>query len=220
MHLLKKVGNMRTRLMTSIALVTLAIVSGLSLPPAGLAALWCLILLIILVTEWPYLVAPNTIQFWLITPLYPAGPFMILILLTLANKALLGLLLCLVALHDTGSYLVGSAWGRHKICAISPQKSWEGLLGGYLTVSCALSLWLYVTHKPIPILFVTLFAAIISGTAFLGDLFESWLKRRAHIKNSGHLLPGHGGLLDRFDAVMFTAFVFYFFRHSLVWLVC
>ena len=119
---------------------------------------------------------------------------------------------------DTGSYIVGTIFGYHKILPwISPKKSWEGAFGGYIFATTGLYLLvIYEQQKLIPIWFILSFSAIICGLALAGDLFESFLKRRAHIKNSGDFLPGHGGFLDRFDGIMFAVFFFYIFRNQLV----
>ena len=88
------------------------------------------LLLIILSTEWPRL-AQNKIGFWLLTPMYPVLPFIILIALNqdLYYRPLLGLAILLAAAHDTGSYIIGKLFGRHTIApAISPGKTWEGFL--------------------------------------------------------------------------------------------
>lgn len=120
------------------------------------------------------------------------------------------LLVSMVAAHDTGSYIAGKLWGKHKIApSISPGKTWEGFLGGLIS---ALGVTLFFFEPTASIMFFTL---VVSTLALLGDLFESFLKRRANLKDSGTLLPGHGGILDRIDAILFVAPLFYFLRHSL-----
>ena len=114
----------------------------------------------------------------------------------------LGLLL-LVWTNDVGAYLVGSRFGRHKLLKrISPKKTWEGTIGGaVLTMVVAWGLSYLITDFTQPQwLVLSLVAAIGSN---LGDLVESMLKRSAGVKDSGKILPGHGGLLDRFDAFIF-----------------
>ena len=99
--------------------------------------------------------------------------------------------------------------------AISPKKSWEGFFGGIL-FAFAFALVFFghndtstLTYTVLPI------TLLICISALLGDLFESALKRRAGLKDSGTLLPGHGGFLDRLDGVMFAALVIFAFRHCL-----
>lgn len=116
---------------------------------------------------------------------------------------ILGLLLLIWA-NDTFAYLVGSRFGKHKLMEhISPKKTWEGFIGGgvfALLVGWILSLFLddYTPGQWLALAGV----ATVFGT--LGDLVESMLKRSLGIKDSGNLLPGHGGLLDRFDAFLFA----------------
>ena len=127
-------------------------------------------------------------------------------------------LFIIVASLDTGSYIVGNLIGKHKICPrISPKKSWEGFLGGYLLATFNLSiLVIYEQGILLPWWQIMGFTLIICVLALCGDLFESWLKRRAGIKHSGNMLPGHGGFLDRFDGILFAVFFFYIFKDQLV----
>lgn len=124
------------------------------------------------------------------------------------NKALpLGLVLALWA-NDTFAYLVGSFIGKTPFSRISPKKTWEGTVGGIVLcivgISLVFGLWwniLSITDW----IFISAIAAI-TGTA--GDLLESKIKRMANVKDSGHLMPGHGGFLDRFDSlIVATPFV-------------
>ena len=110
---------------------------------------------------------------------------------------------------DVFAYLVGSWIGKHKLFErISPKKSWEGSIGGLVfALLAAYILSLIYPNLTLPEWFT--FAVIVVVTGALGDLIESMLKRQAGVKDSGTLLPGHGGVLDRFDAVIFaTPFVF------------
>lgn len=154
-------------------------------------------------------------MFWLITPAYPIAPFICLILLNQdpSYHVLILYLFALVFCFDTGSYIIGKLIGTTKICPlISPGKTWEGAIGGYLyTISFLLGWYWY--HQIIkPWLLLSIIVLIICALSLCGDLFESWLKRRAHLKDSGTLLPGHGGFLDRFDSILFVAPVFYLFK--------
>ncbi len=107
--------------------------------------------------------------------------------------------------YDTGAYLSGRFLGKHKLFErISPKKTWEGFIGGIvLAVGVAALLSKYFLSLEV---FDWIFTAIIATiTATLGDLSESMLKRSAEVKDSGTILPGHGGILDRFDSVLFAA---------------
>jgi phosphatidate cytidylyltransferase len=113
--------------------------------------------------------------------------------------------LAIIWLYDTSAYLIGSWIGKHKLYErISPGKTWEGAIGGMLA-AMALSRVIYIFFPGVGLnhLIAITFIIIITGT--LGDLFESMIKRQAGVKDSGNLLPGHGGILDRFDAIMFSA---------------
>ncbi|MFA5242772.1 MAG: phosphatidate cytidylyltransferase [Sulfuricella sp.] len=118
------------------------------------------------------------------------------------RPALLFGLLAVVAVADIGAYFAGRAFGRHKLApAISPGKTWEGVAGGLLGVTLYGALWMALEGSlgvPFPGFVLLLAMAVLSVE---GDLFESWLKRQAGIKDSGHILPGHGGVLDRIDAM-------------------
>lgn len=116
----------------------------------------------------------------------------------------------IVCLADIGAYFVGRAWGRRKLApAVSPGKSWAGFWGGLVTVAllaCMVWAWNVFPHQTAGVLLVaTVLAALAS---VLGDLLESMLKRRIGIKDSGHWLPGHGGVLDRLDSLTAAAPVF------------
>lgn len=111
----------------------------------------------------------------------------------------------LIWTNDTLAYVCGSLFGKHRLIErISPKKSWEGTIGGVLfTFLFAWLISLFTQHDDL--IFWLISAAVIAPAAVLGDLFESLIKRSFSIKDSGSLLPGHGGVLDRFDAVLFTS---------------
>jgi phosphatidate cytidylyltransferase len=123
--------------------------------------------------------------------------------------------MAIVWIADIGAYFAGKAFGKHKLApSISPGKSWEGALGGWLAV-----LLLAAVTIAVPMLSDTFSVklqarfgwiglivtmTLLVGASIAGDLFESLLKRRAGVKDSSHLLPGHGGVLDRIDALIPT----------------
>lgn len=128
--------------------------------------------------------------------------------LQILDPWLLLLMLAIVWLGDTAAYYVGSAVGKHKMAPrVSPNKSWEGAaasLAAAMLVALVWSLWRQGAVDP----WLLGLAALTSVAAQIGDLVESMLKRGAGVKDSGTLLPGHGGVLDRIDALLFAAPVF------------
>jgi phosphatidate cytidylyltransferase len=108
---------------------------------------------------------------------------------------------------DIGAYLAGRRFGGPKLApAISPNKTWSGAAGGLVSAMAVGWLAAYVMEPAmLPPLRVLLVAAILGVLAQVGDLFESWLKRRFHVKDTSSLIPGHGGLLDRLDGVLSAA---------------
>lgn len=127
------------------------------------------------------------------------------------------LLLTVVFMGDTGAYYLGSYFGRHKLCpAVSPNKTIEGALGG-LAASLGSGALIKTFFLPLlPWGLSLLFFLSIGMAGQVGDLFESQIKRVAHIKDSGAILPGHGGVLDRIDALLFAAPVAYIFKEYLL----
>ena len=108
---------------------------------------------------------------------------------------------------DIGAYLAGRRFGGPKLApAVSPNKTWSGAAGG-LVAAMAVGILAAFLLEPaaVPLLRVALVAATLGLLAQVGDLFESWIKRRFHVKDSSSLIPGHGGLLDRLDGVLSAA---------------
>ncbi len=126
-------------------------------------------------------------------------------------------LLILVFMGDTGAYYIGKAIGRNKLCpSISPGKTIEGAVGGLLLSVGAGLLFRYIFLPHLPLGLSILFFICIGIVAPAGDLFESVLKRAGGVKDSGTILPGHGGILDRIDALLFAAPVSYLFKEFIL----
>ena len=141
---------------------------------------------------------------------YLALPLSSLHYLQQLDPWLIFLLLAIVWLGDSAAYYVGSAWGRHKMApVVSPKKSWEGAAAGFAVGVISAIVWSYVRLGAVLPGMVALGAAT-AVAAQIGDLVESMIKRGAGVKDSGNALPGHGGLLDRIDALLFAAPVLLF----------
>jgi phosphatidate cytidylyltransferase len=123
-----------------------------------------------------------------------------------------GLLLCLFAFNwtnDTGAYIFGISFGKHRLFErISPKKSWEGAVGGAISVVGIAFLFAHLIPSISTVNWIIL-GLLVCVFGVFGDLVESLLKRSLNIKDSGTLLPGHGGFLDRFDAVIFSTPAFF-----------
>jgi phosphatidate cytidylyltransferase len=113
---------------------------------------------------------------------------------------------------DTGAYYSGRAFGRHKLApSISPGKTWEGAIGGMIASLLMAVVAHYWFFPELPLKYALPLAALMNILGVLGDLTESALKRGAGAKDAAQILPGHGGLLDRLDSLLFNAPVLYYF---------
>lgn len=127
------------------------------------------------------------------------------------------LMFVMIWLNDTGAFCVGSMIGRRRLFErISPKKSWEGFFGG-LVLSILSGLLFYTLMPEIGytrVMWMSL-GALVSVLSTWGDLFESMFKRSFNVKDSGHLIPGHGGILDRIDSLLFVAVGLFIFNMML-----
>ncbi len=142
-----------------------------------------------------------------------AVPFCLMSVLMLWDWHLLLALFILIWANDTGAYCVGSLSGKRKggnhkmFPRVSPGKSWEGLVGGAITaIACSMLLaycgFFYHITAHHTYMVAAIFAVVVVIFGTLGDLVESLMKRTIGVKDSGHFLPGHGGVLDRFDSII------------------
>lgn len=157
------------------------------------------------------------ISFTILGLAYVALPFSLLSYITFPfsdqryhSELLLGLFLMIWA-NDTGAYLVGVNFGKHRLFErISPKKSWEGSFGG--AIATLLLAWICSIYcTDLTIIEWLIFGILVVLFGSLGDLVESLLKRSINIKDSGNILPGHGGILDRFDAILLVSPVVFVF---------
>lgn len=169
----------------------------------------CLLYLVIRLIVQLYLPSQNALRSLArscMAQLYVALPIALMSFVYALNPKMLLLLFALVWVNDTFAYLCGRALGRHKFWErISPKKTWEGFIGGLLfTMLAGFMCGIYLSNHlngfgPISLTIVALTASI-AGT--YGDLIESLLKRTMGVKDSGSLIPGHGGILDRIDSIL------------------
>lgn len=147
---------------------------------------------------------------WIVLPL-----FLLFFLWAPKQPAIVLAFLILIWMSDTAAYVFGSLFGKHKLAPnISPGKTWEGFL-----CSCLFTLGLAVGLSYIPFFRQTgmplwgwiVFALIIQVFGLMGDLTESLFKRKAGVKDSGNIIPGHGGVLDRVDSILFASVPAYLF---------
>lgn len=123
------------------------------------------------------------------------------------ERLVLFLLFAVVWSGDTLAYIIGKNFGKHKMApVISPKKTWEGALGSFIGSVTAGYAFIYYFHLPyhffIPVFLSAIFLQV-------GDLFESFIKRQVGKKDSSNLIPGHGGLLDRIDSLIFSSVLFF-----------
>jgi phosphatidate cytidylyltransferase len=161
-----------------------------------------------------YISLPIAMLVWL-RVIYYAGP------VPFADRILVLMIIGSIWINDTMAYIVGSLMGKTPFSRISPKKTWEGTVGGVILAILVMGLvaW-WLRDEPAVALFPVVVwmtvAAIASIVGTFGDLLESKLKRMAGVKDSGHILPGHGGFLDRFDSLLIaTPFAWAY----LVWIV-
>ena len=157
----------------------------------------------------------HNIAYFLLGQIYIALPFFIVTVIYFNFKQFLFALFVIIWTNDVFAYLVGTKFGKHRLCErISPHKSWEGVFGGLVGALIASFVLYKLFYQPAECVFSPLsmnilgwfiFALIIVIFGTLGDLFESLIKRTVGVKDSGSIMPGHGGFLDRLDSVLFAA---------------
>lgn len=134
--------------------------------------------------------------------LYPTMPiFVIWMLYSQYGIGYLAWLILTVVVCDSGAYFIGKAIGKRAFSPSSPNKTWEGVIGGIAVATIFGTSYGWAIYDGFLHAFLTSF--LVASFGVWGDLFESYLKRRAGVKDSGNLLPGHGGVLDRIDGYLF-----------------
>ena len=201
--------ELKTRIISG-AVMAVMVLSALALGGMFFIALVMLAALQ-MIREWDSLTINENIMWRLAGLAYVAVPCASLVWLRgleLGGWLVLTLLVTIWA-TDIGAYFAGRYIGGAKLApAISPNKTWAGLGGGVLAAACLMAVCTSVSPYPTSIGSALFLGVVIAVVSQAGDLFESWLKRRAGVKDSGNLIPGHGGLLDRVDGVIFPAPLF------------
>jgi len=187
-------------------------------PPLVLRAV-ILVVAFIAIREMCALVRGTAMQivaavFWIVIPLMLLGEIR-----DHQGPHLVVELAAILIVSDSAQYFAGRAFGRHKLApSISPSKTIEGALGGLIAAPIAAVLvGRLLGLAPAIDGFLAGTAALAAAAGMIGDLFESYLKRRAGVKDSGNLIPGHGGVLDRIDSWLFATPVFWVCLMSGVW---
>lgn len=204
------------RAVTAITLVALCVSIYFYASSHTISAFLILLLCYILLFEYRPLYKPYAITSYIALILIIGG-FITLIYFNEYHHKQFVLPFILAALADTGGYIIGKLIGKHYIApSISPKKTWEGFIGSciFTIVGTTIALYYYVapqsmlTKELLQTYIFVGFSCALAG--LLGDLCISQLKRNADVKDTGTLLPGHGGLLDRFDSILAIAIILFF----------
>ena len=159
------------------------------------------------------IIKPEQYKVFFFSIMYLALPFFLFLKLAESENRTIIILAPLVLTwsNDTFAYLTGMLFGKHKfVPKISPKKTWEGVVGG-IVMTMMLAFFAGKYLEIFSRFEWIILAFIVSVFAIMGDLFESKLKRHYNVKDSGNIMPGHGGLLDRFDAFLFVIPAYYVF---------
>lgn len=204
--------------------IALFIFSSAAFPPVILASFTSLL---ILVTIWAVLDSKTVFsKKWLsslFTGVYISVGFIMLIYLRGLGENIEGFWLTLVLFfmiwgNDIFAYFVGKNFGKRKLASvISPNKTWEGFWAGFLGAATGFTL-VYFMANPFPLPYWSIVPGVLIVSVFgpLGDILESSLKRIAGVKDSSSILPGHGGLFDRFDSLILSAPIIFFYFYFLI----
>jgi phosphatidate cytidylyltransferase len=138
--------------------------------------------------------------------IYIAAPLCIVKYLNIYYYGLPLAMFIMIWLNDTGAYCVGSTLGKHRLCErLSPKKSWEGFFGGLIFCIAAGIVYNFINPLHMNIAQWIGMGIVVCLLSTFCDLFESLIKRTLHVKDSGNIIPGHGGILDRIDSLLFVA---------------
>ena len=200
-----------TRVLSALVLLPL-LIALIWWAPSTLFALVLLVALAIGVTELRRLVS-NPVLFLALSAIYLAVPLSLLqVIRSDFGPGALMAMIGLIVISDSAQYYTGRAFGRHKLApVISPKKTVEGAVGGAVFGTIAGVAFAHYWVPAMPMVWAAVMSLLMSIAGMAGDLFESAMKRRVGLKDSGNLIPGHGGILDRIDSWLFAAPVFWAF---------
>ncbi|HJD59602.1 MAG TPA: phosphatidate cytidylyltransferase [Rickettsia endosymbiont of Omalisus fontisbellaquei] len=208
-HLAKDKQNIYLRILSGIVLVPLFVVAILWFKP-----LFYILMILVgmgMLSEW-YNMTYSSIPYQLIGLIIIPIPIALLILLEDTNSQLIMLYFCIIWSVDTFAMIGGKTFKGAKLAPkISPKKTWSGLITGVLSAGIVAVLINFIPSFHIENyyfsnkVYLFIISCILALIAQLSDLFISYFKRKFNIKDSGHIIPGHGGVLDRFDSIILTA---------------
>ena len=177
---------------------------------------YAMILVICLVSIYYYYALDDSMKMFLIAALYPSIGFAALFAFRQSGLVDIGYLFLITVMTDVFAYFVGINFGKHRLApTISPKKSIEGSIGGlgFAVLFSGIYLWLtglnHILSIELSFVMMLVFAAFISVFAQAGDLVASKMKRDHDVKDFSHIFPGHGGVMDRFDSVLFVGLILF-----------
>jgi phosphatidate cytidylyltransferase len=201
-------------LLGSIALLMFMNPKASAIFPAGLI----LILMVALFARIELAMAFRSVAFAFFGALYVGGLMSFLFALRMMDAEsgrrgnLLMMLFCIIWAGDSFAFFAGKTFGRHKLApVVSPKKTWEGAIAGFIFSILASIICRYTFVQQIGLIDSILIGALVGIFGQIGDLCESIVKRAANVKDSGQILPGHGGMLDRIDSLLFGAPAMYYY---------
>jgi phosphatidate cytidylyltransferase len=194
-----------------IVLFSMAVTWGVALQlDTGTALLLCLVTSLVLMAGLRFFKVPRPVLLSMAASYLAPAMLGLMALRQLPHGLSLTIFLCAcVWMTDTGAYFFGKFLRGAKFAPdISPAKTWAGVIGGFITAlaTAGVCVLVFSPQKPLVVLGI---GAGLSLASQCGDLFESWVKRQAGVKNSGDLIPGHGGLLDRVDGLIMAVLMFW-----------